>query len=139
MKVFRKWIKRILPFIAIIMIAGLILSRIFSPDSGDLRAETTISYEEAATYVGRVVQVCGIVAGADFAEHIGGQPTFLNFGDTHPHQSFTVVIWGEDRPRWLKPPEIKYKNADICVTGRVTMHRDIPQIVVDRPDRIAVQ
>ena len=139
MKAFRRWIKRVLPVLAIVMIAGLILSRVFSPDPGEIRPETTISYNQAADFVGSVVEVCGIVAGADFADHIGGQPTFLNFGDVHPNQKFTVVIWGDDRPRWLQPPEQKYRNAEICVTGRVDMHRNVPQIVVDRPGRIVVR
>jgi DNA/RNA endonuclease YhcR with UshA esterase domain len=139
MKSFRKWIKRLLPVIAVFMIAGLILSRVFSPESSELPPEATIQYTQAADFEGRVVEVCGLVAGADYAEHIGGQPTFLNFGAAHPNQVFTVVIWGDDRPRWLRPPELKYAGAEICVTGRVRMHRGIPQIVADNPHRIEIR
>jgi DNA/RNA endonuclease YhcR with UshA esterase domain len=48
---------------------------------------------------------------------------------------FTVVIWGEDRSKFDKP-EVTYRGQLICVTGKITSYRDIPQIVVRDPKQI---
>ena len=130
----RKFSKKVIPIVAIILLLGLILSRVYQPDS-TLRPEITISAEEANQYIGDLAEVCGTAVSADFAEHIGGEPTFINFEEPHPNQLFTVVIWGNDRPSWSHPPEELYANREVCVSGRVRMHDGTPQIVADSPDQ----
>lgn len=78
----------------------------------------TITPAEAKNYVGETSTVCGKVASARYAVSSRGQPTFLNLGQPYPNQVFTVVIWGDDRPKFGKP-EIEYENKQVCVTGRI--------------------
>lgn len=91
---------------------------------------------EAADLVGRRATVCGRVEEATWARNVGGEPTFLNLDGRHPDQPFTAVIWGRDRPRFARPPETAYRNARICVSGRVREHQGTPQIEVRVPAQI---
>lgn len=136
MKVFRKILKYMLPVIAAIMIIGLILSRVYQPESSDPEPEIRISAFEAKDHVGEVAEVCGVVESADYLPRIGGEPTFLNLGRPHPDQPFTAVIWGEDRARWQVPPEERYLTREVCISGRIETHEGEPQIRVHRPGQI---
>ena len=126
-----------MPVIAIIMVAGLILSRVYRPDPPVPQTDLRITAFEASGHIGEPAEVCGVVASADFLPSIGGQPTFLNLGRPHPDQPFTVVIWGEDRSRWPVPPEERYLTRHICVTGTIRSHRGTPQIRAREPRQIS--
>ncbi|GIW50922.1 MAG: hypothetical protein KatS3mg081_0277 [Gemmatimonadales bacterium] len=95
--------------------------------------------EEARAHVGETGTVCGAVASARYAAQSRGRPTFLNLGRPYPNQIFTVVIWGENRAKFQPPPETFYMGKKICVTGRVTEFRGVPEIVVSSPDAIRVE
>jgi len=134
----RKSIKYLFPLVAVILIVGLVLSRVVSMDSAPAEPEITISASEASDHIGTVAEVCGEVASADFISQVGGEPTFINFGEPHPNQIFTVVIWGENRHLWQTPPQEAYQNREICVHGQIRLHEGIPQIVAERPEQIKV-
>lgn len=84
---------------------------------------------EAADHVGEPAVVCGRVVDATFAERTGGQPTYLNFDRPYPDQVFTVVIWGRHRPKFGRPEDY-YLGQDVCVSGRIQEHRDVPRIEI---------
>lgn len=132
----RKSIKYLLPIVAAILIIGLVLARVVSVESPPAEPEITITASEASDHIGKVAEVCGEVASADFIPQIGGDPTFINFGEPHPNQIFTVVIWGENRHLWQTPPEQAYQNREICVSGQIRLHEGTPQIVVERLGQI---
>ena len=139
MKKFRKWITRVLPAIAVLLIAGLLISRVYTPETSIPDAEVRVDAFAAVNHVGEAAEVCGKVESARFIPAIRGEPAFLNLGRPHPDQPFTVVIWGEDRGRFQVPPEKRYSNRNICVTGRIRMHEGVPQIRVRYPDQIVEQ
>ena len=87
-----------------------------------------IPTSQAAGRIGERAVVCGRVAAATFAPSIGGEPTWLNFGAPHPNQDFDVVIWGRDRGAFPAPPEVTYRDQDVCAAGRITEHQDTPRI-----------
>ena len=136
MRKFRKLITWGMPFIILIMVAGLILSRIYQPEPSQQEPEVRITPFEAEEHTGKVAEVCGTVESADFIPSIGGEPTFLNLGRPHPEQPFTVIIWGEDRFHWRIPPEELYDGRSICVTGRIQRHEGEPQIRARNPEQI---
>ncbi|MEX0720402.1 MAG: hypothetical protein WD059_07020 [Balneolaceae bacterium] len=136
MKALRKYLNYIFPIVIIIMIGGLILSRIHRPDSSPPEPEIRIEATEADNYIGTAAEVCGEIASARYLPQIGGEPTFLNFGQPDPNQLFTAVIWGEDRNKWRNPPEEIYRNREVCVSGRIESHEGTPQIIIDHPGQI---
>lgn len=138
MKNLRKFTKKAIPVIAIILLLGLVLSRVYQPDSA-VTPEVSVTAHEAGEHIGKAAEVCGNVASANHAQQVGGEPTFINFEEDHPNQVFTVVIWGNQRMAWDHPPEELYQNREICVTGRIEMHNDTPQIEVHSPDQISIR
>ncbi len=99
----------------------------------------TVSTLEAAKYMGKQATVCGQVATVHLAMRTGGAPTFINFDKPNPDQTFTVLIWGIDRPKFPAPPESTYTAGKrVCVTGRVTDYRGKPEIIVHGPEEIRV-
>ena len=98
----------------------------------------TLAPEEAARYEGREAVVCGAVFEARYMPNLGGQPTFLNFGASHPEQVFTAVIWGRARGAFSAAPEVLYDGEQICVSGEIRDHRGTPQIEVDGPGAIRI-
>ena len=93
---------------------------------------------EAKNHVGETATVCGRIASAHFAEKVKGLPTFMNLDKPYPHQIFTIVIWGTDRLKFGNP-ERTYRDRNVCVTGKITSHRDIPEIVINTPEQIQIQ
>ena len=93
---------------------------------------------EAKNHLGETATVCGRVASAHFAEKTKGLPTFMNLDMPYPKQIFTIVIWGADRPKFGNP-ERTYRDKNICVSGKITSHREIPEIVITTPGQIQIQ
>ncbi len=101
--------------------------------------EDYIRPEDASKYVGEVITVCGYVVSTKYASKSKGQPTFLNLDKPYPDQIFIVVIWGNDRHLFNRPPEKKYKGKNICVTGQIIIYRGIPEIIVEDPSQIIIR
>ncbi len=134
----RKQIKKFIPVLIIILFAGLILSRVFSPDRQQ-SIEITTTASEAINHQGKYAEVCGKVMSVQTVREIGGEPTFINFEDDYPNQLFTGLIWGEDRQAWPSSPEDLYTNRQICVEGFIRIHEGTPQIRISAPEQVRFQ
>jgi DNA/RNA endonuclease YhcR with UshA esterase domain len=95
----------------------------------------TFTTAEAKSHIGQEATVCGTVKSARYAETSNGKPTFLNLDKPYPNPTFTVVIFETDR-RKFDQPEIKYRDKEICVTGKITEFRGAPETVVKDPKQI---
>ena len=93
---------------------------------------------EAKNHVGETAIVCGRVASSHFAEKSKGQPTFLNLDKPYPNAIFTILIWGTDRQKFGKAEET-YRDKNVCVSEKITSHREIPEIVISTPGQIRIQ
>jgi hypothetical protein len=116
----RKWI------IAAVLIAPLFASA----------QKTHLTAQEAKTHVGETQTVCGKVVSARYAAASKGQPTFLNLDEPYPKEIFTILIWGDDRPKF-GTPETEYRDKNVCVTGKIASYRGTPEIVANDPSQIA--
>ena len=101
-------------------------------------AQNSISAAEAKNHVGEKTTVCGDVASAHYAARSRGNPTFINLDQPYPNQIFTVLIWGSDRPKFGDPEEA-YRSKHICVTGKVSDYKGVPEIIAYEPSQIKVQ
>jgi hypothetical protein len=102
------------------------------------QTEHHLTAAEAKNHVGETATVCGRVASAHFAEKTKGLPTFLNLDKPYPNQTFTILIWGADRPKFGNP-ESTYRDKNVCITGKITSHRGVPEIVASKPSDIRIQ
>jgi hypothetical protein len=94
-----------------------------------------ITAAEAKDHVGETQTVCGKVASTHYASGSKGQPTFLNLDEPYPKEVFTILIWGSDRAKF-GAPETKYKDTKVCVTGKITSHRDKAEIIATEPGQV---
>jgi DNA/RNA endonuclease YhcR with UshA esterase domain len=100
-------------------------------------AQKKLTAAEAKDHVGETATVCGNVVSTQYAASTKGQPTFLNLDKPYPNQVFTLVIWGSNRSKF-GTAETDYKGKRICVTGKITEYRGVPEIVADDPHQITL-
>jgi hypothetical protein len=101
-------------------------------------AQKPLTTTEAKDHIGEKATVCGDVASAHYAAATRGNPTFINLDKAYPGQVFTVLIWGSDRLKFGDPEEA-YRGKRICVTGKVTAYKGVPEIVAYTRSQIKVQ
>ena len=94
--------------------------------------------EDAASHVGEIGTVCGLVVSSKFAMRSKGQLTFLNLDRPHPDHVFTVVIWGKDRPKFGKPDRT-FAGKRICVSGLIADFEGRPEMMATEPAQITLQ
>src|SRR5580693_10126589 len=99
---------------------------------------THLTAQEAKTHVGETRTVCGKVVSTHYASGSKGQPTFLNLDEPYPKEVFTILIWGSDRTKF-GTPETKYKDAPVCVTGKITSYRGKTEIKAAEQSQIVQQ
>ena len=78
------------------------------------------------------------VASTRYAATTRGKPTFLNLDKPYPNQTFMVLIWGESRDKFGTPEE-KYRDKQVCVTGKITEYRGAPKIVISDPQNLEIE
>src|ERR1700684_172029 len=97
-----------------------------------------ITPAEAKDHVGDRMTICGKVASTHYAKASKGEPTFLNLDEPYPREIFTILIWGSDRGKF-GTPESEYKGLRVCVTGKITTYRGVPEIVAGEREQIEIQ
>ncbi len=93
---------------------------------------------EAVEHIGEEQSVYGLVVRTEYFSWVRWQPTFINLDESFPNQIFTVVIWGVDREKFGIPPEERFMDKMICVTGLIEEEGGIPQIEVSSPSQIQI-
>jgi hypothetical protein len=93
---------------------------------------------DAKDHIGEQSTVCGQVTSTRYAASTRGKPTFINLDKPYPNPVFTVLIWGDNREKFGNPEE-KYRDKQVCVTGKITEYKNAPEIVVSELRNIEVQ
>jgi hypothetical protein len=106
--------------------------------SGHLYAQQ-IKPEEAKNHVGDSVTVCGSVDGGKYLENAHGQPTLLDMGGAYPNQALTLLIWGDNRSHFSYEPEDALRGKEVCVTGKIILFKDKPEIILDSEAQVKVK
>ena|SRR5437764_7530782 len=107
--------------------------------SSVLFAQKDIKLEEASKYVGDSVQVCGKIYSTRFFVNAQDAPTLLNIGAAYPDQLLTIVIYGNVRKEFTEAPETYYKDKIVCVTGKVSLYKEKPQIIIYSKKQVIVK
>jgi len=98
-----------------------------------------VSPRDAGTHIGERAKVCGHVQSASYMDSRDRSPTIMRVGGTYPYERINVVIFGENRSKFMPPPEEAYRGRDICVTGTIDFYDGSASIEVDAPDKIEVE
>ncbi len=81
---------------------------------------------EAKELDGKKATVCGRIVATKYSEKSGA--TFLNFDQKFPDQLFYISIWKTDLPNFPYQPHLSLEGKLTCVTGMVSLNRNIPTI-----------
>ena len=101
---------------------------------------TPIPWEMAGAFAGQEASVCGPVVRTYFARKTNGSPTFLDIGLPYPDpQRLNVIIWGRYRELFPEPPEHRYYQKNVCVSGHIELYQGTAQIEVRSPEQIVEQ
>jgi hypothetical protein len=101
------------------------------------QAQKEIKIEELADHVGDSVTVCAKVYGGIYLER--SSLTLLNVGGAFPNSPLTVVIRQEARGKFKEAPETFYKDKEVCITGKVSLYKEKPQIELYDEKQIVVK
>lgn len=97
-----------------------------------------VPWFQAKGSIGAVATVGGPVVSGRYYPDREGKPTILNLGnDENDPNRLIVVIWGESRDRFPKPPEEYYADRIICVYGYLDTLNGIPLMRVDSPGQVS--
>ncbi len=92
-----------------------------------------VAWTEAHKYLGQTITVKGTIVDTNNI----GQICFLNY-DPDWQDKFYIAIFKEAFDLLPDPPEVHYLNRTLLVTGKITLHRDRPQIEVRDVSQIEV-
>ena len=92
-------------------------------------AQTEIRINEIKNHIGDSVKICAIVRGVKYLPNAKNKPTFLDYGDYLPDAPLTLIIWGNTRSKFEKSLDW-YNGAYVCLTGKITLSKGKPQIVL---------
>jgi len=115
-----------------LVITALLLSSI-------VQAQQEIKIDELNKHIGDSVTVCTKVYGGIYLDRSKDTPTLLNAGGNYPEAPLTILIWAEARKQFKGAPEVFYKDKNICVTGKIILYKDKPEIVVYEEKQIVLK
>ncbi len=99
-------------------------------------AQQQIKIEEAKSHVGDSVKICNKIFDTKYFQSANDPVTLLNMGDKYPNNPLSIVIRSDARKLFKNPPEEYYKGAQVCVTGKIQIYKEKPEIVINRPEQI---
>lgn len=97
------------------------------------KSQTKIDIKDISKHIGDTVTICDSV----YTTRALNGLTLINMGAAFPKQLLTVVIYKADLAKFTEP-EKTYLNKKVCVTGKLVLYNDKPQIVVNEAKKITL-
>ena len=117
--------KKIILFIATVLITKIAISQ-------------TVSVDSAKFYEGKTITVCGKVVDSYISK--GEKKNVkLNFDKPYPETPFIVMIFEADLPNFKYNPTEFLINKNVCATGVVKIYKDKPEIVISSPEQLIIK
>jgi DNA/RNA endonuclease YhcR with UshA esterase domain len=89
---------------------------------------------EAQKHVGETATITDRVDGV----HQSGKGNiFLNMGGKYPNQAFTAFIPSTSAAQFSQPQQ--YEGQTVAVSGKITLYRGKPEIIVTSPSQITAK
>jgi DNA/RNA endonuclease YhcR with UshA esterase domain len=95
------------------------------------QAPATYTATEAAKHVGETATVKDRV---ESVHQSGKGNIFLNMGGKYPNQAFTAFIPSSSAAQFSQPQQ--YEGRTVAVSGKITLYRGKPEIVVTSQSQI---
>jgi hypothetical protein len=110
-----------------VFLIGLALASLAAPASAQ-----SIGSMAAINHAGESVTVCGRVASATVVDK---QAMLLGFDQPYPGQPFSVLIPGEDRPKF-NGRELTVTGRRMCGSGMIKLVQGRAQMILKDPTRL---
>jgi DNA/RNA endonuclease YhcR with UshA esterase domain len=111
-------------FLAVFAVAALAIAQ----------APPTYTAAEAAKHVGETATVKDRVDGF----HQSGKGNiFLNMGGKYPNQAFTAFIPAASAAQFSQAQQ--YEGQIVAVSGKITLYKGKPEIIVNSPSQISAK
>ena len=102
------------------------------PSAASLVSLPVYTAREAAQHVGETATITDKIDGV----HRSGKGNiFLNMGGTYPNPTFTAVIPARSAAQF--PPPQQYEGRTVAVTGKISLDKGKPEIIVTSPSQIS--
>jgi DNA/RNA endonuclease YhcR with UshA esterase domain len=62
---------------------------------------------------------------------------FLNMGGKYPNQAFTAFIPSASASQFPNPQQ--YEGRTVAVSGKITLYKGKPEIIVNSPSQVSVK
>ena len=98
----------------------------------------TVPLDSVTSYVGKKITVCSKVQ-STFVAKGEKKTTYLSFGNKFPNAIFTAVIFEGDLAKFKYTPSEYLKDKTICITGKVSIYKDKPQMIISSEDEIKIE
>ena len=119
------------------------------PSYGTLNCRNPLDWSFAKKYIGQVVTVIGPLVATKPMPNVTGSPMWLDVGNLYPSRSrLTVVVWGKHWSKFdARQLNAKYWSetifdevgyASICITGKVSEYKGVPQIELQDPSQFKI-
>ena len=98
----------------------------------------TVPLDSVTNYEGKTITVCSKVQGT-FVTKGDKKTTYINFGKPYPNTTFTAVIFESDLPNFKYTPSEYLKDKQVCLTGKITIYKGKPQMIITKEEQIKVE
>ena len=100
-------------------------------------AQEAVPLDSVQYYEGKTITVCAKVQGT-YVTQGNSKTTYLNFGAPYPNTTFTGVIFASSMAFFDYIPAEYLKDKSVCITGKVEMYKDKPQIILKDDKQIKI-
>ena len=112
----------------------IIIIVLFSLSAFASIAQKEIKVGDVKNHVGNIVKICDKIYGGKFLEK--DTLTLLNVGGNYPDAPLTIVIRPRTRKEFKTDPISYYKGQQVCITGKIELFKNKPQIVITDKNQI---
>ena len=98
----------------------------------------TVPLDSVQFYEGKTITVCSKVQ-STFLTKGEKKTTYINFGKPYPNTTFTAVIFEGDLSKFKYTPSEYLKDKQVCLTGKISIYKDKPQMIVSSEEQIKVE
>ena len=98
----------------------------------------TVPLDSVQFYEGKTITVCSKVQ-STFLTKGDKKTTYINFGQPYPNTTFTAVIFEGVLANFKYTPSEYLKDKQVCLTGKITIYKGKPQMIISKEEQIKVE
>lgn len=102
-------------------------------------AQQQIKIEELNKHIGDSVTVCTKIYGGIYLDKSSEKITLLNAGGVYPNAPLTLLIKANTRKQFKEAPESYFKNKNVCISGKLILYKEKPEIIINDAKQIEVK